>query len=128
VPTLLLFRAELSLVLSRNQPSVVEIDTKRINTLRYFERLLITMLVSWRYTIPILLACSVASDAAQAGDSDPYFPKPSYFKSYLRRADTRVELQPPLHFEDYVVDGKLELSRLAISTLWGRAVFSPRVP
>jgi outer membrane protein TolC len=89
---------------------VVEIDTRRINTLRYFERLLLTMLVSWRYTIPILLVCSVASGSAQAGDSDPYFPKPTYFKSYLRRADTRVELQPPLHFEDYVVDGKLELS------------------
>ncbi|HEV1286142.1 MAG TPA: hypothetical protein VNU44_12545, partial [Bryobacteraceae bacterium] len=76
-----------------------------INTLCYLQRLYLTMLVSWRCTIPLLLVCSV-----YAGDSDPYFPKPSYFKSYLRRADTRVELQPPLHFEDYVVDGKLELS------------------
>src|ERR1035438_6808276 len=89
---------KVTLVLSRNQPSVVEIDTKRINTLRYFERLLLTMLASLRYTIPILLVCSVASDSAQAGDSDPYFPKPTYFKSYFRRADTRIELQPPLHF------------------------------
>jgi outer membrane protein len=64
------------------------------------------MLVSWRCTIPLLLVCSLTS----AGDSDPYFPQPSYFKAYLRHADTHVELQAPLHFEDYVVDGKLELS------------------
>ena len=68
------------------------------------------MLVSLRCTLRLLLVCSLASDVAEAGDSDPYFPKPSYFKSYLRHADTRVELQVPLHFEDYVVDGKLELS------------------
>jgi outer membrane protein TolC len=83
---------------------------ERINTLRYFERQLLTMLVSWRCTIPVLLLCSFALEVAQAGDSDPYFPKPSYFKSYLRHADTRLELQAPLHFEDYVVDSKLELS------------------
>jgi outer membrane protein TolC len=81
-----------------------------INTLYYLQRLYLTMLVSWRCTIPLLFVCSLSSDVAHAGDSDPYFPKPSYFKSYLRHADTRVELQPPLHFEDYVVDGKLELS------------------
>lgn len=52
------------------------------------------MLVSWRYTIPILLACLAASDAAQAGDSDPYFPKLSYFKSYLRRADHAWSFSP----------------------------------
>ena len=43
-------------------------------------------------------------------DSDPFFPQPGYFKTNFRRANTRVELQAPLHFEDYVVDGKLELS------------------
>lgn len=75
------------------------------------------MLLPARSAIGLLLACSVALDTARAGDSDPYFPKPSYFNSYLRRADTRVELQPPLLFEDYVVEGKLELSLKAFLDL-----------
>ncbi len=59
----------------------------------------------------------MTSQVAQSGDSDPFFPKPSYFKAYLGRANTHVELQAPLHFEDYVVEGKLELSLKAFLDL-----------
>src|SRR5712671_6958711 len=38
------------------------------------------------------------------------FPKPSYFKTYFKSPVTQVELQNPARLEDFVVDGKLELS------------------
>jgi outer membrane protein TolC len=38
------------------------------------------------------------------------FPKPSYFRETFARPITKVELQSPTRLEDYVVDGKLELS------------------
>jgi outer membrane protein len=75
------------------------------------------MPVSLRSAIAILIVCLMTSQVAQSGDSDPFFPKPSYFKAYLGRANTHVELQPPLHFEDYVVEGKLELSLKAFLDL-----------
>jgi hypothetical protein len=40
----------------------------------------------------------------------PIFPKPSYFKTYFKSPVTQVELQNPVRLEDFVVDGKLELS------------------
>lgn len=52
----------------------------------------------------------VFAGIAGAADDDPYFPKPSYFKKYFARTVTKVELEPPLKLEDYVVEGKLELS------------------
>lgn len=38
------------------------------------------------------------------------FPKPSYFRETFARPVTKVELQSPARLDDYVVDGKLELS------------------
>ncbi|HTQ55017.1 MAG TPA: TolC family protein [Bryobacteraceae bacterium] len=38
------------------------------------------------------------------------FPKPSYFRQTFSRPVTAVELRPPAHLQDYVIDGKLELS------------------
>jgi outer membrane protein len=38
------------------------------------------------------------------------FPKPSYFRETFARPVTKVELQSPVRLDDYVVDGKLELS------------------
>jgi outer membrane protein TolC len=58
---------------------------------------------------PAVLILTVAH-AAGAADSDPYFPKPSYFKKYFARTVTKVELEPPAKFEDYAIDGRLELS------------------
>lgn len=43
-------------------------------------------------------------------DDYPFFPQPNYFKKYLARPVTAYELGPPVQFEDYVVDSKLELS------------------
>lgn len=40
----------------------------------------------------------------------PLFPTAAYFRDHFTTPRTRVELQPPLRFEDFVVDGKLELS------------------
>ena len=45
-----------------------------------------------------------------SGDTDPYFPKRSYFLKHFSATPGRVELQPPAKLGDYVVDGKLELS------------------
>ncbi|MGH9666316.1 MAG: TolC family protein [Bryobacteraceae bacterium] len=44
------------------------------------------------------------------GDTDPYFPKRSYFRRHFGPAPTEVELQPPVRLGDYVADGKLQLS------------------
>src|SRR5581483_8576050 len=63
-------------------------------------------------TLALVLALSL--DAAR---QDPYFPKPSYFKKYFARTVTKVELAPPVRFEDYAVDGKLELSLKAYLSL-----------
>lgn len=38
------------------------------------------------------------------------FPKPSYFREVLQKTQTRVELRDPVKLNDFVVDGKLELS------------------
>ena len=38
------------------------------------------------------------------------FPKPSYFRQTFARPVTKVELKPPVHLQDYVAEGKLELS------------------
>ena len=38
------------------------------------------------------------------------FPKPSYFRQTFARPITHVELNAPVHLDDYVVGGKLELS------------------
>ena len=41
---------------------------------------------------------------------DPYFPKPGYFRKNFAPAPVRVDLAPPVQIEDYIVEGKLELS------------------
>src|SRR5580698_10284426 len=38
------------------------------------------------------------------------FPKPHSFAETFRRAQTRVELEPPVKLKDFVIDGKLTLS------------------
>ncbi len=55
----------------------------------------------------VTLLCAIS--ILYAGDN-PYFPKPSYFRTTFHSAPTKVELAPPVQMEDYVVDGKLELS------------------
>jgi len=59
---------------------------------------------------PLTLSLLMLACVAHGADQDPYFPKPSYFRKYFARTVTKVELQPPLKFEDYVAEGKLELS------------------
>ncbi len=58
----------------------------------------------------LLCILLLSARAAHAGDDDPYFPKPSYFRKAFGSAPTRVDLAPPVQIEDYVVAGKLELS------------------
>lgn len=38
------------------------------------------------------------------------FPKPAYFRETFQKAQTKVELKPPARLNDFVADGKLELS------------------
>jgi outer membrane protein len=40
----------------------------------------------------------------------PVFPTPSYFRQHFATPRARVELQPPVRFEDFIVNGALELS------------------
>ncbi len=40
----------------------------------------------------------------------PVFPTPSYFRGHFATPRVRVELQPPVRFEDFIVNGTLELS------------------
>jgi outer membrane protein len=42
--------------------------------------------------------------------TDPYFPKPSYFRKHFSNVSTHVELQPPVRLNDFVMGGTLELS------------------
>ncbi len=42
--------------------------------------------------------------------NETFFPRPEYFRVHFRTTPTRVELQPPVRLNDFVVDGKLELS------------------
>lgn len=58
--------------------------------------------------LTVLLAFLMSAPVwAQA---DPFFPKPSYFKKHFANVPTKVELQPPVRFADFVVGDKLELS------------------
>src|SRR5579884_3688357 len=57
-----------------------------------------------RLTTALILAGCLSAQ------TDPFFPKPSYFKNHFARIPTRVELQPPARLADFVVDNKLELS------------------
>ena len=54
--------------------------------------------------IPFLCVASVWAQ------TDPFFPKPSYFRKHFLNVPTKVELQPPVRLADFVADGKLELS------------------
>lgn len=48
-------------------------------------------------------SCLLAEDA-------PLFPTMQYFRDHFSTPKSRVELQPPVRLDDFVVDGKLELS------------------
>jgi outer membrane protein len=71
-------------------------------TLRWFKAVAI-LLPAW---MPILHA-----------DDYPFFPKPDYFKKYFARPVTGYELGPPVQFDDYVIESKLELSVKSFLTL-----------
>jgi outer membrane protein TolC len=45
-----------------------------------------------------------------AAQEAPSFPQPAYFRDHFTTPKTRVELQPPVRFQDFLVDDKLELS------------------
>ncbi len=95
----------------------MKIVTNMINTFALRRRLTLSMLTPLRRAVSSLLILCGAGCRAEAADSDAVFPQPSYFRDYFGRANTHVELAPPLHFEDYVVEGKLELSLRAFLDL-----------
>src|SRR5260370_38107096 len=53
-----------------------------------------------------VLVCAALSSAQDF----PFFPKPSYFKTYFKSPVTQVELENPARLEHFVVEGKLDLS------------------
>lgn len=57
-----------------------------------------------RYFFGFVLTLSLGAE------TEPYFPKPSYFRRHFGNVPSRVELQPPARLADYVVGDKLELS------------------
>jgi len=69
----------------------------------------------WQKLVAITLLGFVS--IAQAGSDYPFFPQPNYFKRYLAKPVTGVELGPPVLLENYVVDSKLELSVKSYLTL-----------
>ncbi|HEV2690578.1 MAG TPA: hypothetical protein VGV35_18605, partial [Bryobacteraceae bacterium] len=56
----------------------------------------------------ILIGLALA--ASLIAQTEPFFPKPSYFKRHFANTATRVELQPPVRLSDFVAGGTLELS------------------
>ena len=58
------------------------------------------------------LRCLLASllTVAAAFGQLASFPKPSYFRQTFARPIMHVELNAPVHLEDYAIGGKLELS------------------
>jgi outer membrane protein len=48
--------------------------------------------------------------AASASAQITSFPKPRYFREIFGPARARVELEPPVHLKDFMLDGKLSLS------------------
>ena len=59
--------------------------------------------VFWTLTTGILLTTGAFAQMSS-------FPKPSYFREAFKKADIKVELQPPVRLNDFVKSGQLELS------------------
>lgn len=47
---------------------------------------------------------------ALSAQTEPFFPKPAYFRKHFGNTPTHIDLQPPARLADYVVGDKLELS------------------
>jgi outer membrane protein len=60
-----------------------------------------------------LLAASALLLQTALAQTASIFPAPNWFREHLGTPPARVELQPPAQIEDYVVDGKLQLSMRA---------------
>jgi outer membrane protein TolC len=60
-----------------------------------------------RFTVLICAGLWVSGLLAQDA---PMFPSAAYFRGHFTTPASRVELQPPVRLEDFIVDGKLELS------------------
>ncbi len=69
---------------------------------------LIGILRRTRFSLSPLLIILLATTLS--ADTEPFFPKPSYFRKHFGNTPTRVELQPPARLSDYVVSDRLELS------------------
>jgi outer membrane protein TolC len=76
------------------------------------ERPIIDINMLSRTFLPGLVLSLVLSllPAAAAFGQLASFPKPAYFRETFARPVTKVELQSPVRLDDYVVNGKLELS------------------
>ena len=60
----------------------------------------------------LLIAAAFLAQTALAQTAS-IFPAPTWFREHLGTPPARVELQPPAQIQDYVVDGKLQLSMRA---------------
>src|SRR5713226_8241995 len=58
----------------------------------------------------IRFLAGLALVASLSAQTEPYFPKPSYFRKHFSSFPTRVQLQPPVRLSDFVAGGTLELS------------------
>ena len=57
-----------------------------------------------RYLLAVVIAANLSAQ------TEPFFPKPAYFRKHFGNTPTHVELQPPARLADYVVSDRLELS------------------
>src|SRR6266487_2559123 len=65
-----------------------------------------------RFVLPVLfamLACAEETTTPNLPNA-PVFGTRNYFKSVFTPPQTNIEMKPPVHLADYVVDGKIELS------------------
>lgn len=59
----------------------------------------------------------ISSDVRQLESGDPIFGTPSYFRTRFAAPSSRVELAAPVRLNEFIVDGKLELSLRAFIDL-----------
>ncbi len=58
----------------------------------------------------ILFGLGLTAGAFAQEFNVPVFPTPAYFRDHFQTPKARIELQPPVRLDDFVTDGKLELS------------------
>jgi outer membrane protein len=60
--------------------------------------------------LALFTVVTALGQTAASAQTEPFFPKPSYFRRHFTATSTHVELEPPVRLNDFVVGGTLQLS------------------